>query len=336
MAKRDILAEIADKKTRSQGRYSRGYSELGHLHSEFESDRDASHARLALYIPGMVACLEVSTREAIKELVDAGQPYLDRAESFKDLKFDFGLTKALSKQAITFGDLVAHLLPVSRLESIIAHFDILLDKSFKEVLRSLREHVDPPEDVVLSGRPWPPMNTGELMVPEVGRVLSSIEEIFRTRHVVVHEAIFLNTSREQVANWFEESTRFLEALRELVSQELYPNLPRGAFAASLEALASSNELAAQVDAQSDYIAELIAGLKDDYAIGEKFSECRSAFDRLRDHDVSFYLALGSPFTGNAMRNLESHAIAMLCPPRIKQLEDVEEWVLEHAKRVSAD
>lgn len=331
MAKRDILAEIADKKVRSEGRYLRGYSELLDLYYEFSRDSGATPARTALYVPGVVACLEVQTREAVKELVDAGQPFLDRAESFKDLRFDFGLTKALSRQVVTFGDLVAHLLPVSQIDNIVSHFDTLLARSFKKALEELKSHVDPDEDMILDGGPWEPMNTGDLMVPDVDHMFSQIADLFRTRHVIAHEAIFLGSAREIVTSWFEEAMRFSEALLELVNQELRPNTPRGSFAASLDNMARANELATKIDEKSNSITALLSSANDEYRIAERFKECMSAFTLLHDCETSLYLAIGSPFGGNAMRNLEAHATTTVCTPRLQQLDDIEKWIRERLR-----
>ena len=56
---------------------------------------------------------------AIKELIDAGEPYLTNAEKpASSAKLDFAVLRAVHGKAITVGELVAHSVQLSRLDHI--------------------------------------------------------------------------------------------------------------------------------------------------------------------------------------------------------------------------
>jgi hypothetical protein len=105
MTKRNLITEIQEKNARASTEYLHGNIELYALEASFSRLNESDATMRALHIMGIASCIEVSAREAIKRLVDSGDPYLERAESFKDhIRFDYLLTKALSTGKITFGE----------------------------------------------------------------------------------------------------------------------------------------------------------------------------------------------------------------------------------------
>lgn len=126
MSKRDVINEIRERYARNQGDFSPRRADLADLTNSFRRLGEGESLAQALHVIGIVACIEVAVRDAIKRLIDHGPPFLDRVEGFKEhLRFDFALTKALSLRQITFGDLVAHSLPISSVEHIASHFEAL-------------------------------------------------------------------------------------------------------------------------------------------------------------------------------------------------------------------
>jgi len=136
---RDIIEEIAD--VRQRRRFGEAMSELPHrlfaLEQAFKK-HDKAENELTRYFPvALIACVEGYFRMAIKDLVDAGEPYLTNAEKpASSIKLDFSVLRAVYGKAITVGELVAHSVQLSRLEHIQAILSSLLGKDFLQELRT--------------------------------------------------------------------------------------------------------------------------------------------------------------------------------------------------------
>src|SRR5687767_7172774 len=97
MSKRNVIFEMQEKNARASSKFLHGNIELYQLEASFRGLNESDGALIALHVMGIVSCIEVGVREAIKRLVDSGGAYLERAELFKDhIRFDFSLTRALS------------------------------------------------------------------------------------------------------------------------------------------------------------------------------------------------------------------------------------------------
>ncbi len=136
---RDFIREIAD--IRQRRRFGSTMAELPlrlfALEHAFK-DHDKSQSELTRYFPvALIACIEGYFRMAIKDLIDAGEPFLTNAEKPAScLKLDFSVLLANHGQAITVGELVAHGVSLSRLEHIESALSNLLGAGFFQALRS--------------------------------------------------------------------------------------------------------------------------------------------------------------------------------------------------------
>ena len=112
----------------------------------------------------------------IRDLIDAGPPFVERAERFKDIKFDISTVMAIGlSNTISIGDFVAHLVPLSNLERVIEVFETLLDT------RDL----------------WKELDTVRVRSPRGGKtkmfeslrtsIYQNLSETFRLRHILAHE-----------------------------------------------------------------------------------------------------------------------------------------------------
>ncbi|MFL5284139.1 MAG: hypothetical protein ACJ8AW_24885 [Rhodopila sp.] len=84
-----------------------------------------------MFIPiRLVTILEVFTRNWVAEIIDSGEPYTSRAAEIVkgSLKIDFALAQALVGKQVTFGELVAHDIPVNGIGDIERVFSQLLDE----------------------------------------------------------------------------------------------------------------------------------------------------------------------------------------------------------------
>jgi hypothetical protein len=334
MTKRNIILEIKEKNSRSSLRYLHGKLELYSLERTFSELNASDKTMMSLHIMGVTSCIEVSVREAIKRLVDSGDPYLDRAESFKEhIRFDYFLTKALSSGEITFGDLISHSLPVSRLDHIASHFEVLFaDKnarnSFQKILSNVREYVEPSDEELFGdAEPGSAQRTAPFLIDDAEDLLKDIASIFEVRHLVAHEANFEAVSFDESSKFFRSARLFVEALYELVDQMLHPGVSRTSMGSSLQGAAKAGTIYQAAQAMQEGILEQISLVNSkNFDLSALFQETIRNFNSYYQAEIDFRLALHDTPLGNAMRNIESDVTARLWRHRAEYLTKVKEWV----------
>jgi hypothetical protein len=213
---RDLIQEIIDVRNRRRSEAMREtFLRLSELNSSFES-RQALSPELLKYFPvGLVACLEGFFRLAIKQLVDSGGAHLDNAEKlFANIKIDYHTLKALHGREITIGDLVAHQVPINRLENIQSHLSALLGKDFLKELRSVKEAYWGDEE----GEPPP-------ILAEPDATFASVTSTFELRHIICHElATKFEVSLAEVERCVFGTVLFLKAAVEYLEEVLHPGV----------------------------------------------------------------------------------------------------------------
>jgi hypothetical protein len=216
---RDIIQEIAD--VRQRRRFGEAMSELPlrlfALEQAFKK-HDKNETELTRYFPvALIACVEGYFRMAIKDLVDAGEPYLTNAEKLaSSVKLDFSVLRAIHGKAVTVGELVAHGVQLSRLEHIEATLSSLIGKSFLQELRTTNDRWAHE----IRGEPSTPI------LPQPEAVFSDVARTFELRHIICHEiASAYEIEPEEVARCFESCVSFLRAADECISEIVRPGAP---------------------------------------------------------------------------------------------------------------
>lgn len=216
---RDIIQEIAA--IRQRRRFGDAMAELPirlfALEQSFK-EHNKTESELNRYFPvALIACVEGYFRMAIKDLVDAGEPYLTNAEKpASSLKLDLSVLRAVHGKAITVGELVAHGVQLSRLEHIEAALSSLLGKSFLQELRTTTDRWAHE----VKGEPATPI----LAQPDV--VFADVARTFELRHIICHEiASAYEIELEEVARCFESCVAFLRAADECISETIRPGAP---------------------------------------------------------------------------------------------------------------
>ncbi|WP_075256658.1 lysozyme inhibitor LprI family protein [Herbaspirillum camelliae] len=216
---RDIIQEIAE--VRERRRYGSAMAELPirlHAIRNAFSQVDSEQRELQRYFPvALVACLEGYFRMAIKDLIDFGEPYLSNAEKPANaLKFDFTVMRAIHGKSITFGELIAHGTPISRLEHIDSILSTLVGKSFLTSLRTVEDR-------------WAQEVHGMLPEPilsDPDAVFKGVSRAFELRHIICHEiASAYEITSAEVADCLESCMFFLKAADEFISETMHPNAP---------------------------------------------------------------------------------------------------------------
>lgn len=232
---RDIIQEIADIRKRRLFGFS--IAELTMRLFELEQtfkNHDKNETELFRYYPvALIACLEGYFRMAIKELIDAGEPYLSNAEKpASALKLDFSVLRAVHGKTITVGELVAHGIQLSRLHDIEAVLSSLLGKGFLDSLRTTKDR-------------WAHEVMGEPDLPilsEPDQVFSDVARTFELRHIICHEiASAYEINSDEVGRCFESCVTFLKAANEFISETMQPGAPLTQTAMNIAAEQSLNE-----------------------------------------------------------------------------------------------
>lgn len=216
---RDIIQEIAD--IRQRRRFGSAMAELPlrlfALEQAFKV-HDKSQSELTRYFPvALIACVEGYFRMAIKDLIDAGDPFLTNAEKpASSLKLDFSVLRAVHGKTITVGELVAHGVALSRLEHIESALTSLLGGGFLQSLRTTTDR-------------WAHEVRGEPSAPILSNpdeVFAGVARTFELRHIICHEiASAYEIESDEVARCLESCVAFLRAADEFISETLHPGAP---------------------------------------------------------------------------------------------------------------
>ncbi|MCG7983766.1 lysozyme inhibitor LprI family protein [Candidatus Thiodiazotropha endoloripes] len=238
---RDIIQEISD--VRDRWRIGNAMAELSlrlfAIEQAFKK-HGTSDAELAKYFPvALIACLEGYFRMAIKDLIDAGDPYLSNAEKpASSVKLDFSLLRAVHGKAVTVGEIVSHGVPLSSLKHIEAVFSSLLESDFLNGLRTVSNKWANE----VEGKPDTPV----LKKPDV--VFADVARTFELRHIICHEiASAYEINLQEIERCFESCVAFLRAADEFISQTLHPNAPLTQTAMNISAGKSLSDKRAEVE-----------------------------------------------------------------------------------------
>jgi hypothetical protein len=287
----------------------------------------------SLHVIAVAACIEVCVRDVIRTLVDSGSPYIDRIEKFKDLlRFDLELTKALSDRRISFGELVAHLLPISSVGQIASHLEALLsersDLSLRDHLGKIRHFIDPSEEEFMGdglvGQQSGPI--GPFLVAHPDRLLADIDSIFRSRHIAAHEAHFTSVSKEQVEAQLQSARLFIDVMYESVTQLLRPGAPRSAFLASLYALQEAAKVTSKMsESLHDTLRIISSAGEQQFSLVGECLKAQEAYDSYMFTEIEFHQRL-CRLGGNGIRHLDALLTIALSEKRDEflrsRLEDV--------------
>jgi uncharacterized protein YecT (DUF1311 family) len=247
----DIIEAIIQvrRRRKSDRSMSELFIRLMHLESAFSKRQDV-HSELLRYFPvALVACLEGYFRLAIKELIDAGSPYLDRAAKvFGSSRLGTEVVKALHGKQISIGEFVAHNIPLGNLAHVNTSLSILLDKDFLTQLRSVADRWAHE----IQGKPKTPI----LENPD--STYAAVARTFEIRHVICHEmASDFELKASEIEDGFAATTMFLKAADELIGDTLHPNAPLTQTAMNIAASADLDAALREVKSLCDAIRKTL-------------------------------------------------------------------------------
>ena len=299
----DRLAQILAIKQRA-GRHSRvpSHWDLERLREIWEKQLIGIEPIDELLPIRIVTLLEVFLRHWIEVLVDHGAPYVERAAKLKvELKYDFAVAASVQGGAVTLGQLISHSVPLSRMDTIAAVFEKLLDQDlFEAVALAVRQRARETE-----------ADDAKPIIQDVDAVRRTLARLFEVRHVLVHE--FPESKPhgvEEVSQFFRAGIEFMEAVNEELSDRVHGRWPSTQQGMNREAAARAQAAAEELQKLCDEIADK---RKDSIHAVQQAWEAFKQVEAERQSDWS---------AGGSIRPLLFHlAAAGLTRARMKELRE---------------
>lgn len=312
MAKSTTINQILDwKKRRGRSRYGGDLLlEVDDLACTWEHIKEKE--RIVDFIPiRLCTIIEVYVRETIREVVDASQAHLDRAEPLlKNVKLDFLVAKHLHGQRVTMGDIVAHTVSVNDLEQIIYLYETLLP-GYRAALPTVHERWIEDRDKC----------EREPIIEDAERVLASIKRLFQVRHIVTHEIPrSAPYSLEEIPNFLTSARDFLGATDWFLTGQLKGDVPR------TQAVMNTSA-GERLDAEQVTMERLLSEIKEKGDVDlQLFRNSQDAWVNYAESDAELRASL---VNGGSMRPMVwAEQMTELTCARIKSLR----WWLEREER----
>lgn len=257
------------------------------------------------YFPvAIVSCLEGYFRIAIKELVDAGDPYFANSEKVLFSKLDFSLIRAIHGKKITIGELIAHNIPISRMEHIETSLSNLIGKSFLGEIRNTTDR-------------WAHEFRGDPISPILEKpdeVYGNVEKTFNLRHIICHEiASAHKISVEEIELCFGSCVSFLRAANACVEELLHPGVPLTQTEMNIAAGQSYQRAKLKLDVIIDHIKEFFSPEK-----CESFDKVNQLWKTYQERHADF---MASRYEGGSIKPLiQASALESVTVARIVELE----------------
>jgi uncharacterized protein YecT (DUF1311 family) len=257
-----------------RGRSRRGFeltSDVQELGRRWSADR-ASLSPFADFVPlRLVTTIEVFVRESMREIIDSGPPYLERAEDlFKAIRLDFRFATSLQGRRVTIGDIIGHSVSISDVEQIAAILEKLLP-GYRKALPAVHDRWE----VEIEGKKPEPI------IADVEKMFFVLRRLFEVRHVVAHELPRRWTYNEDETSGFLEATlQFMQATDEHIGSVLRGDEPLTQVEMNIRA---GNELEAELAdlkrvfsavEQTDDVDQV--ALKDSQAAWEVFADAEAS------------------------------------------------------------
>lgn len=218
MASQHDSKRIIDWKSR-RGRGGRNYRPSTELDSLLRAWNENSENLGAFrdFIPiRLVTIIEVFVRDAVREAVDRGPPYIDRAERLvKGTKIDFLFAQNIQGKHISLGDIVAYSLSTNDITQILATFETLFP-NFRTGICEVYDRVE----VEIYGKPKRPI------IGDIDQLVNYLAKLFTARHIATHE-LPVNAPYDLVdmPEFLRCAKEFIDATQEYLTNELDGHVP---------------------------------------------------------------------------------------------------------------
>ncbi len=215
---RDLVKEILEFKARG-GHVDDAVFEAITLDAEWIA-RTPVRARTNddFYPMRAVTLLEVFVKTWITRLIDHGSPYAENAAGLaaSGVKFDYNVALALRGKKLSMGELVAHGLPVNRIEDVAGPFSTVLGRDIFALIETTVDRFK----VERQDEPRRPI------VQDMKRLRARIAELFRVRHILTHELPKTKPyAPNDVEGFLGSVVEFMQATDQALRTQLFGHYP---------------------------------------------------------------------------------------------------------------
>ena len=225
------------------------------LHTLRQAIGEADHPEIARHIPvSAIAALQTMAKGLVVDLVKMGEPYRTRAAGL--LKERIAIKEAIEwfhGGTFTFGEVVAHVLNFNSMTDVHTVIESLLGVDLK---RCLSTAIDPYQ---LRNR----IKDAKPIIQDVNVVYREVQEVFRIRHILAHEAApHLEVSKTDAAGMLDSVSLLVTAIDAVLWDTAYANLPLTTFEMNVHAgmgLGAAKERLEAVVARTREVVEKSGG-----------------------------------------------------------------------------
>lgn len=326
--KRDYLEEISSKRERV--RHNERNSILSHrlsaldavvqhciefvdingLQSENYLKQDNEIHR---YIPiGIIACVESFFRATVKELIDFGSPFSEKAVNLREIKFDFSVVHAIAGKELTVGDFLSHLLPMKSFEDINSTIGMMTGKDFLSELKIYffdNESNEEDENGFYQSK-----ELTDEMNKEVAEIYNDVKETFKLRNIFCHEAAESHiVDIRKIYKCYESTKKFLEASNEFIWDLVEPNRPTS----NLDMKIRADEKLTKLTKQMNKLVKEILTFEENF---ENVEEVQKIWEEYMDERAEMVASSWEGGTGQGLIILEEKV--SLTESRIEELKEI--------------
>ena len=311
MAKRNYIQKIFEIQTRTGEKppYLNAFLRIREVRDLIENAEKVLGEVLRYCPVGLVACMEAYFRSVVKELIDSGQPFQERAAKFERINFSFETVAAIHERTISLGDLVGHLIPINNRQDINSCMSVLLNADFLEEIKNVREHW-----------PWKSIKTASIepIIADPASLFQNIDKTFELRHIVCHEfAHPIQISKEDATKYTDSIELFLDATNFMIMKLLFRDVPDTQQERNKYFLAKfkkANEKLTEILTQADQV------FKDKRL--EDFKRLQALWESYRDQDAEF---VSSHYEGGTIRpQIHAQRLEYLTSQRIIEIKELME------------
>ena len=214
--------------------------EFEKLTTSWAKESQIDSVGLAIYPVRAVSLLEAFVRERVRTIVNHSKVYADRARPLlQNFRSDYSFIIEIAHQTITFGDIVAHAIPVSSLTNIITAFEQLSNRNLPQELSKAIDR-------------WAVEIRGSPPVPIIANFDSNaaaISQIFSLRHRICHEAASLSSiEKNDMSGCLLSVSQFVNATSWFWTELLQGNVPLTQTGMNIEAIGRANEARSDMQA----------------------------------------------------------------------------------------
>lgn len=256
-----VSREIAEVRSRlTTGWDTVSFDVNNRLRTLHQAILEASHPELARHVPvSAIAALQTMAKGLVINLVELGEPYRTRAGGL--LKDRIAIKDAIEwfhGDAHSFGEVVAHAIKFNSMTDVHTVIENLLGVDLKRCLSAAIDPYQLRNDV----------QDAEILVKDVDILYRDVQEAFRVRHILAHEAASkFEIDKEDAQRMLESVILFVTGVDAVLWTTAYAHFP-------LTTYEMNTHAAAELQQARESLAAVVARTRE---IAEKYGRAASWF-----------------------------------------------------------